>query len=421
MVVAVRRGFAYALSLAVLLALTVLTAMLLWRLDHQSDVEYGWWCHEQAALNCQGAVNAFLSGVNAARPATEGTFAFVEGVGFRYRAVPFGAFWLLRSDGFTDGRTAVAWQVIGAAWPEGPALQVDQPLAQLTIGEEAVVNGRLAVRDIGRDDKHPLYHRAEQRLFEDIDPEVLQNHLRAQFEPDWRAQLTELVPDVQWLEGGRIWDASAAGAEAGEGPEPGLTVVVLAEQALVRGDWPGRRPLLILAPGEVVFEQQVTLNRTWINALGTVRWRGGLSARELHVSAESVTVAGALDAQASSLLALPVARDSRRPAVLSLVGSGRFEGALAALPNRVGSGENRVLVQVGSRIDTVGWLWSGGDLQIQGRHDGVVIGRRWVLAKSGSTFEGRFENVQLHAGVGLWSPWLGRRDAGRVKAHWRLR
>ncbi len=416
-----KRGFAYALCLAVLLALTLLTTMLLWRFEHQSDVEYGWWCHEQAALNCQGAVNAFLSGVNAAAPTTEGTFDFVEGIGFRYRAVPFGAFWLLRSDGYTDGRTAVAWQLVGAAWPEGPALQVDQPLSQLTIGENAAVAGRLAVRDIGRDGRHPLYHRAEQRPFDDIDPRVLQQHLRDQFTPEWRAQLNALVPDVQWLEGGRAWDTATAFAEAGEAPEPGLTVVILEDGAVVRGDWQGRRPLLLLARGGVIFEHRVTLQRTWINALGTVRWRGGLTGRELHVSAESVTLVGAVDAQASSLLAIPVPRDSRRPAVLSLVGSGRFEGALAAFPNRLGSGENRVLVQVGGRLDTVGWLWSGGDLQIQGRHRGVVIGRRWVLAKSGSTFEGRFENVQLHAAGALWSPWLGRRDVGRVKSHWRLR
>ncbi|CAM2010855.1 hypothetical protein [Acanthopleuribacter pedis] len=410
-----RRGFSYALSLGVLLTLTLLTTLLLGRLHHQSAVEHAWWRHEQAVLNCQGAVNAFMTDFAGARPQTRGAFTFVSDVGFTYRAVPFGAFWLLRTDGFADGTQAAAWQLVGSAWPDGPALHLDQPLDNLHAGEAVTLDGRLAVQRRGEDRDHPLFNRAVPAPFPGVSVAHIQRHLQRQFSSEWRAALTEVVPDAYQHQSG---DRVALDEIAAAAPGAGLVIVRCTQSAQIVGDWAGDRPLLILAEGDVVLRAPAQLKRVWLVSRGIVRLRGGLSGQEVHVAAGSVAVDGAVALTRASMIALPFQANARQPAVLTLNARGSFEGALLALAEQ---GGGRVVVQIGAALDTQGLVWSGGDLQVQGKHRGRLLGRRWVYAKSGSQFVGRLENLEILEVGGLWSPWLGREDPGRVKARWGLR
>lgn len=398
-----RRGFAYPSALMVLLLLTILSYQLVLRYTSLREVEHQWHQLNQAELNCRSALNHFLKGrAGFTWQPGEQSFEFVEENGFRYKALPFGMFWLVDATGYADQHNIRIREIVGTTAVFEDVLHLVEA-ARLTSGRDATMDGSLLIAYGGRAPDDPFFDNNRYGYAPAFNTTDLAGFLEAQFKPEWGTILTEIFPEAVQQSVSQELNLSTL-------PLDSPLTVIRGNDLMLRGSYRGG-PLMILADN-IYSEGPIELTNTWITARNQIRFNAGLAALEMHLLAPYIELSSEVDVVSSSATGVAWDETVQINSYVNLRGFGAFDGGVAVIaadgPYQAALGwqkKGTARLFIGPRLNTSGFVYCEGRVSIRGDHRGTISGRSWNYQDGDASFPDRFADARLGPGEPVRFPW----------------
>jgi hypothetical protein len=396
------RAFALPYVLFVILFLLTAGFFLIQQFMHSEKVEFSWHSLDQAQINRLNAVNHFYNGQKGfTQNEAKVVFEFAPRNGFEYKCIPLGAYWLADINGFAGNHDLQQRAILGSHYRLDQTLIMDSKLASLRTSAQTQVDGKVQfLEDTDpKTEQHPLFDQADFDRFPKYVDESLIEHLTFQFSEQWREQLQTMFGSVDFRE-----------VETKQLALDSLTtqaqlIVLRAQKFLtLTGNQPENSPpIIILAEEELNLQGVSNINHLWILSKSQVLAQDQLMGYQLHIAAAAFSGRSLdLDLKQSSIFTMPWFGNKGIKASVGISGKGRFEGALIALDS---PSEKGASMYKDKNIETAGYIYSDGVVNLLGKHQGNILGTTWVYEEGGNVFPNRMADIQLTVGIGSPGPW----------------
>lgn len=402
------RAFAYPATLLTLFIIALLSLHLLGLFKTHMEVDHSWNQLDQASLNCASAVNHFLrvqTGFHSFKGSR--TLEFEQGIGFSYRALPLGMFWLLDIRGYSGIQEIQIRRIVGGATNREPLLHLGHPMKDVVLAKDATLNGMVAfdtAQNINVQTGHTLASQAEIKSLPIAAYANLAQHLQAPFTQEWLETLKTMFPEIKVRTNSYQVDLEQLNDKS-------PLILVQGENIRLTGEYRNRAPLIILAGGEIEAPSALGLNNCWIISKEGFHSRISLTGHNIHILSPLIEILGEVEMTGSTLSAVPTPALSQTAASLKLSGRGSYNGALVALsPTSADDSQwlNRgtPFIEKERLIDSSGYVFCDGGLAMRGQHQGAIRTRVWDFRDRQASFPGRISDINLttnpNSSVSVW-------------------
>lgn len=365
-----KNGFAFPLALGTIVVLSVLVSLALSLFVRHQQVTSAWHALDQAQLNTQNALHAFQTWNSGYRPQRlQGQFEFQPGDGFAYQAMPWGLHWLVVVRGYCGNQSLRAWGVVGKTGKHPSYLSVSHAThwdSQVTLEGDLLMEPS----SIHPHSKLPV---SPNTFWSDTRPPILTskelgNHLQAPFKNKWHQQFRAFHAHAEIRRVSQEIDLTQL-------PQT-IPLILLGDSITITGHYAGTGPLVIAAENSLKTFGQIHINNALVLARNRLVVQDSLRARNTHFVASQISVHAPTDFE-GSMVAYNIGKTLSPK--LKLMGKGIAKGCFLALRiDDVEPQKTQALLQKGKFIETTGFLYSSGRMDVKGRHRGSLQTQRFI-------------------------------------------
>ncbi len=391
-----RNGFSLFVVLGSVLILSLLSLFLIQLHFHHEKSKLEWQNFDQAILNTENGFNYFALNKNTSSWGTNHNFEFEEGNGFTLIPVPFGVFWLVKVTGYCGNQSVSTVSIIGNQSSPDYILELNHPLNELYVGKRTKLERSILLSNetfSTWNEEHPLADLIEYGELPQVSCQSIQDQFLAPFEETWQEAMKRVFSEVSIEKRrGHLNLSNLKTLKSAKTP-----IIILADKLNLSGELNLDVPLILICEESVSTASNIVADRLWVFAKKSISIGRGMVGDQIHLCSNSVEVLGSIDVTRSSCVS--ISEDSTIPAQTSLKGRGQYQGLLASI-----SSNKQSSVYVDPFINTEGYIYSEGEVAVQGRHDGQIRGENWHYYGEINA-RGKLEGVFLTSEHSYAAPW----------------